>query len=111
MRSHTSLHGIGTTFVDPVNVFPGCGLQTGAVNVAMLIVGRFIGGVAVGQLTSTIPMYAGELSTPRYRGTMSGLLQWMLGWGFFVAQWLGYGCSFNSTEFSCKPGDYNGDNF
>lgn len=26
----------------------------------------------------------------------------MLGWGFFVAQWLGYGCSFNSTEFSCE---------
>jgi hypothetical protein len=44
VRSHTSLHGIGTTFVDPVNVFLGCGLQTGAVNVAMLIVGRVIAG-------------------------------------------------------------------
>ncbi|CAI6317412.1 unnamed protein product [Periconia digitata] len=36
----------------------------------------------------------------------------MLSWGFFVAQWLGYGCSFNSGEFSwrfplafqCVPG-------
>ncbi|KAF1915643.1 general substrate transporter [Ampelomyces quisqualis] len=80
----------------------GSSLQAGATNMAMLIIGRFIGGIAVGQLTSTIPMYAGELSIPKYRGIMSGLLQWMLGWGFFVAQWLGYGCSFNSTEFSWR---------
>ncbi|KAH7378469.1 general substrate transporter [Phaeosphaeria sp. MPI-PUGE-AT-0046c] len=80
----------------------GSSLQAGATNMAMLIVGRFIGGIAVGQLTSTIPMYAGELSEARHRGKLSGLLQWMLGWGFFVAQWLGYGCSFNSTEFSWR---------
>ncbi|KAF2125668.1 general substrate transporter [Dothidotthia symphoricarpi CBS 119687] len=80
----------------------GSSLQAGAANMAMLIVGRFIGGVAVGQLTSTIPMYAGELSEARHRGILSGLLQWMLSWGFFVAQWLGYGCSFNNTQFSWR---------
>jgi sugar porter (SP) family MFS transporter len=80
----------------------GSSLQAGATNMAMLIVGRFIGGIAVGQLTSTIPMYAGELSEAKHRGILSGLLQWMLGWGFFVAQWLGYGCSFNSTQFSWR---------
>jgi MFS family permease len=80
----------------------GSSLQAGAINMAMLIIGRFIGGIAVGQLTSTIPMYAGELSEAKHRGILSGLLQWMLGWGFFVAQWLGYGCSFNSTDFSCE---------
>lgn len=84
-----------------VSVF-GSSLQAGAVNMGMLIAGRFIGGVAVGQLTSTIPMYAGELSEAKHRGILSGLLQWMLSWGFFVAQWLGYGCSFNSTQFSCE---------
>ncbi|RAR01951.1 general substrate transporter [Stemphylium lycopersici] len=91
-----------TIFVGAVVSIFGSSLQAGAVNMAMLIVGRFIGGVAVGQLTSTIPMYAGELSEARYRGTLSGLLQWMLSWGFFVAQWLGYGCSFNSTQFSWR---------
>ena len=84
-----------------VSVF-GSAIQAGAVNMAMLIVGRFIGGVAVGQLTSTIPLYAAELSEAKHRGVLSGLLQWMLSWGFFVAQWLGYGCSFNSTQFSCE---------
>lgn len=92
-----------TIFVGAVISILGSSLQAGAVNMAMLIVGRFIGGVAVGQLTSTIPMYAGELSEAKYRGTLSGLLQWMLSWGFFIAQWLGYGCSFNTTQFSCKP--------
>ncbi|KAF2028530.1 general substrate transporter [Setomelanomma holmii] len=80
----------------------GISLQAGAVKMAMLIVGRFIGGVAVGMLTSTTPMYAGELSEAKHRGILSGLLQRMLSWGFFVAQWLGYGCSFNRTEFSWR---------
>lgn len=81
----------------------GSALQAGATNMAMLIIGRFIGGVAVGMLTSTIPMYASEISIPKWRGALSGLLQWFLSWGFLVAQWLGYGCSFTSGAFSCKP--------
>lgn len=80
----------------------GCAIQAGAVAMSMLIVGRFIAGVAVGMLTATIPMYASELSEPQWRASLSGLLQWMLSWGYLVAQWLGYGCSFNTTEFSCK---------
>jgi MFS family permease len=79
----------------------GASLQAGAVSIPMVIVGRFIGGVAVGMLTSTIPMYAGELSEAKFRGILSGLLQWMLSWGFLVAQWLGYGCSFVTSSFSC----------
>lgn len=91
-----------TIFVGAAVSVLGSSLQAGAVNMPMLIVGRFIGGVAVGQLTSTIPMYAGELSDVKHRGVLSGLLQWMLSWGFFVAQWLGYGCSANQTQFSCR---------
>ncbi|CAG7983217.1 unnamed protein product [Penicillium salamii] len=90
----------------------GCALQAGAINMVMLIIGRFIAGVAVGMLTSVIPMYAGEIAESSSRGMMSGLLQWMLSWGYFVAQWLGYGCSFNNTAFQwrfplafqCVPG-------
>ncbi|KAH7359689.1 general substrate transporter [Pyrenochaeta sp. MPI-SDFR-AT-0127] len=91
-----------TVFVGALVSVLGSSLQAGATNMAMLIVGRFIGGVAVGQLTSTIPMYAGELSEAKYRGILSGLLQWMLSWGFLIAQWLGYGCSFNTTQFSWR---------
>ncbi|RAH42504.1 sugar porter family MFS transporter [Aspergillus brunneoviolaceus CBS 621.78] len=94
-----------------ISVF-GCALQAGAVNMTMLIIGRFIAGAAVGMLTSTVPMYAGEMAEAQTRGMMSGLLQWMLSWGYLVAQWLGYGCSFNNTAFQwrfplafqCVPG-------
>ncbi|CRL22588.1 Sugar/inositol transporter [Penicillium camemberti] len=90
----------------------GCALQAGSINLVMLIIGRFIAGVAVGMLTSVIPMYAGEIAEASSRGMMSGLLQWMLSWGFLCAQWLGYGCSFNHTAFQwrfplafqCVPG-------
>ncbi|WYZ37066.1 hypothetical protein EsH8_II_000572 [Colletotrichum jinshuiense] len=91
-----------TIFVGSVISCIGSALQAGAVNMAMLIVGRFIGGAAVGMVTSTIPMYASELSEAKYRGVLSGLLQWMLSWGFLVAQWLGYGCSFSDTQFSWR---------
>ncbi|KAI5464404.1 general substrate transporter [Mariannaea sp. PMI_226] len=80
----------------------GSALQAGSTSMAMLIVGRFIGGMAVGMLTSTIPMYASELSMPKWRGALSGLLQWFLSWGFLVAQWLGYGCSFSHSAFSWR---------
>ena len=84
-----------------VSIF-GCALQAGSINMAMLVVGRFIAGMAVGMLTSVVPMYAGEMAEAKSRGMMSGLLQWMLSWGYLVAQWLGYGCSFVNTAFQCK---------
>lgn len=67
-----------------------------------MIVGRFIAGAGVGVLTSTIPMYAGELAEAKHRGVLSGLLQWMLTWGFLVAQWVGYGCGFVDSDFQCE---------
>ncbi|KAL0944927.1 hexose carrier protein [Colletotrichum truncatum] len=91
-----------TIFAGSVVSTLGCAIQAGSINIPMLIVGRFIAGVAVGMLTATIPMYASELSEAKYRGMLAGLLQWMLSWGFFVAQWLGYGCSHSKTEFSWR---------
>ena len=41
----------------------GCALQGGAVNLAMLAVGRAIAGVAVGILSGVIPMYCAEIAT------------------------------------------------
>lgn len=35
----------------------GAALQGGAVTVAMLIAGRFIAGLAIGQMSATIPVY------------------------------------------------------
>lgn len=37
-------------------------------------------------------MYCGEIAPAAHRGKLSGTLQVMLSWGFFLAQWIGFGC-------------------
>ncbi|KAF3939260.1 hypothetical protein ABW19_dt0205252 [Dactylella cylindrospora] len=58
-RKYTILWGAITSCI-------GAALQAGAVNMTMLIIGRFIGGASIGMLTSTIPMYAAELSEAKH---------------------------------------------
>lgn len=96
----------------------GCTLQGGAATIGMLIAGRFFAGISVGQLSSTVPIYCvrsivssilltlltyaqAEISPPTIRGMLSGLIQWMLSWGFFAAQWIRYGCTFLNSSFQC----------
>ncbi|KAL4868536.1 hypothetical protein BDV12DRAFT_102351 [Aspergillus spectabilis] len=79
-------------FIGAIVSILGCALQGGAVNVAMVIAGRLIAGFSVGLLSAVVPMFCSEIATAEDRGKLSGLLQFMLSWGFFVAQWLGYGC-------------------
>lgn len=47
-------------------------------------------------------MYCSEIATAEDRGKLSGLLQFMLSWGFFIAQWLGYGCFKVSSNFQWR---------
>lgn len=68
----------------------------------MLIAGRLIAGIAVGILTALVPMYCSEIAEASYRGALSGLLQFMLSWGYFAAQWIGYGCNYSSTSFQWR---------
>lgn len=68
----------------------------------MIAVGRAIAGVAVGLMSGIVPMYCAEIATAQDRGKLSGLLQFMLSWGFFVAQWLGFGCFHVDSDFQCK---------
>ncbi|PYI33008.1 high-affinity hexose transporter [Aspergillus indologenus CBS 114.80] len=78
----------------------GAALQAGAVNVAMLIAGRLIAGLSVGLMSSIIPVYCSEVSPPRIRSFLGSLQQWMIGLGAVVAQWVGYGCSLRTGNFT-----------
>ncbi|KGO69387.1 Major facilitator superfamily domain, general substrate transporter [Penicillium italicum] len=80
----------------------GAGLQGGAVNIVMLIAGRCIAGLAIGQMSATIPVYCTEIAPPQIRGMLASMQQWMIGLGFVVAQWVGYGCSLRGGAFSWR---------
>ena len=51
----------------------GAILQTAAVNLEMLFVGRVIGGVASGIVFGVCPMFMSEISPPEFRGAVGGL--------------------------------------
>ncbi|KAJ5267790.1 Hexose transporter [Penicillium angulare] len=65
-----------------------------AQNIAMLIVGRIINGIAVGIESAQVPVYISELSPPSKRGRFVGLQQWAITWGILIMYYISYGCSF-----------------
>ncbi|KAK5131090.1 hypothetical protein LTR08_001308 [Meristemomyces frigidus] len=58
-------------------------LQCAAANLAMLLVGRIISGWAIGLMSMSIPVYQAEY--------LETLTQQMIGIGFIVSTWIGYG--------------------
>ncbi|KAJ2667342.1 hypothetical protein IW148_000037 [Coemansia sp. RSA 1199] len=72
----------------------GSAIQFGSISRAMLIAGRFVNGLAVGFLSSVVPMYQSETAPPENRGRMVSLQQWAITWGIFLAFGIDYGCSF-----------------
>jgi len=80
----------------------GCAMQAGAPNVATLLIGRIIGGLAIGVLSMTVPLYNTEVAPPKIRGFLVGLTQEMLGIGFIVANWVGYGSQFIDSDVSWR---------
>lgn len=60
----------------------GCAL---APNVAVLVVARFITGIAVGCSSATVPTYLSELAPTRARGALSTLNQLMIVSGILIA--------------------------
>ena len=91
-----------TVFIGSLISVLGCALQGGAPNIGTVIAGRLIAGMAVGLLSAIVPMYCSEISIAEDRGKLSGLLQFMLSWGFFIAQWLGYGCFQVNSNFQWR---------
>jgi len=76
----------------------GCAMQAGANNFACMLVGRIVAGFAIGILSMTVPLYNTEIAPPKIRGFVVGLAQQMIGIGFIVANWVGYGCQFLSGD-------------
>ncbi|KAI5306410.1 hypothetical protein KEM56_001041 [Ascosphaera pollenicola] len=59
----------------------------------MMLIGRVINGWAVGILSMSVPIYQAESAHPARRGLIIGISQQMIGLGFVVSGWMGYGCN------------------
>ncbi|KAE8207212.1 hypothetical protein CF335_g1308 [Tilletia laevis] len=81
----------------------GSALQTGAVGYGMLVVGRLIGGVGIGMLSMTAPLYMSEISPPNVRGMLLGLEELMIVFGICVAYGITYGTRYmRGTEWAWR---------
>ncbi|KAK4235999.1 general substrate transporter [Achaetomium macrosporum] len=80
-----------TIMIGALIALVGSILQGAAQNLAMILVGRIIAGWAVGLLSMSVPVYQSECAHPKIRGLIVGLSQQMIGVGFIVSTWVGYG--------------------
>jgi MFS family permease len=61
----------------------GAILQCSAQNIAHLVVGRFVAGIAIGICSAMVPVYQSEIAPKEIRGRVVSLQQWAITW---------YGC-------------------
>ncbi|BAF14867.2 sugar transport protein MST1-like [Oryza sativa Japonica Group] len=71
--------------------FAGGAMTGGAVNVAMLIVGRMLLGFGVGFTNQAAPLYLAEMAPPRFRGSLTVGFQFFLSLGILIANLTNYG--------------------
>ncbi|KAH9468969.1 hypothetical protein Pst134EA_009493 [Puccinia striiformis f. sp. tritici] len=65
-------------------------IQTSALNLVMLLIGRFVGGIGIGILSMACPMYMGEISPNNIRGALLCLEEFNIVFGIVVAFWITY---------------------
>jgi MFS family permease len=68
----------------------------------MLVVGRFINGLAVGICSAQIPVYVSELAPPSKRGRLVGCQQWAITWGILIMFYISFGCSYIQSTASFR---------
>ncbi|BEI83932.1 hypothetical protein CcaverHIS002_0405360 [Cutaneotrichosporon cavernicola] len=77
-------------------------LQAASYSFAQLVVGRFIGGIGVGVLSSTAPMYISEIAPPNIRGAFLVLEAWSIVFGVVVMFYITYGTRNMNNDWSFR---------
>ena len=81
-------------FMSTLFAIIGTAIQTGSVNVGMMIAGRTIAGLATGALLTIVPIYIAELSPPENRAYLVALKGLLTAIGYLIANWIGYAGSY-----------------
>ncbi|KAK8091258.1 sugar transporter [Apiospora phragmitis] len=75
----------------------GAAVQCSAQNVAHLVAGRVVSGLAIGVTSSQVCVYLAELAPGRIRGRVVGIQQWAIEWGILIMYLISYGCARGMT--------------
>lgn len=70
----------------------GAAVQCSAQNVAHLVAGRVVSGLAIGITSSQVCVYLAELAPGNIRGRIVGIQQWSIEWGILIMYLISYGC-------------------
>lgn len=78
----------------------GSALQVAAVDYAMLVVARLIGGIGIGMLSMVVPLYISEISPPELRGSLLVLEELSIVVGIVVSFYITYGTQYIKGHWS-----------
>ncbi|BFG19283.1 hypothetical protein CerSpe_055570 [Prunus speciosa] len=84
--------------------FAGSAINGGAVNVAMLILGRILLGFGVGFTNQSAPIYLSEIAPPKWRGAFSTGFQFFIGIGVVASNCINYATSKHSWGWRLSLG-------
>ncbi|XP_038976492.1 sugar transport protein 7-like [Phoenix dactylifera] len=74
-----------------ISFLVGASLNAGAVNMAMLLLGRIMLGVGIGFVDQAVPLYLSEMAPAHLRGGLNMLFQLATTLGIFSANMVNYG--------------------
>ncbi|KAB2617150.1 sugar transport protein 5-like [Pyrus ussuriensis x Pyrus communis] len=84
--------------------FAGSAINGGAVNVAMLILGRILLGFGVGFTNQSAPIYLSEIAPPKWRGAFSTGFQFFIGIGVVASNCINYATAKHSWGWRLSLG-------
>ncbi|KAL1692716.1 general substrate transporter [Schizophyllum commune] len=77
-------------------------IQSATYSYAQLVVGRFLGGVGIGLLSSAAPLYISEIAPPHIRGGLLALEELMIVFGIIIAYWFTFGTRYINSDISWR---------
>ncbi|KXX74384.1 High-affinity glucose transporter [Madurella mycetomatis] len=80
----------------------GGGLQSFALNIPMMMVGRILAGLGVGMLSTIVPVYQSEISPPHNRGKLACIEFSGNIIGYATSVWVDYFCGFIESNMSWR---------
>jgi MFS family permease len=90
------------TFTAAVLLTIGGALQSGAVDIAMFIVGRYIAGIGCGIVMSNTPVYMSEIAPAHTRGLLVGLQGNCIVLGYVISSAAALGFHFVEGEYNWR---------